>query len=154
MARRIQKVNIKTPAQVNDIAIVLSDLPNGKALAKCYFVKQSDRFAVNQRIAILRSKDPSVADPEFLYHYVNRNPQILKFDDGSTQTHLKKANVVDMMVHLPSIEVQRKIAQSLTNLETFVLDSANGLTAEIIARQRQYEHYRARLLTFRELGVA
>ncbi len=154
LARRINKFDIRTLARVNDVTIVLSDLPNGKALAKCFFVQRDNFFGVNQRIAILRSKDVTIADPEYLYHFVNRNPQILKFDDGSTQTHLKKANVVDMVVHLPDIETQRKIANELTALEKFVFATSESLPAEIAARRRQYEYYRNKLLTFKETEVA
>jgi len=154
LARRINPEDIRTPTFINDIPIVLSDLPNGRALAKCFFVKRDNFYAVNQRIAILRSKDNSIADPEFLYHYVNRNPQILRFDNGSTQTHLKQSDVVNMSVLLPDIEVQRQIAGSLTKLETFTLSMSKGLPAEIAARRKQYEYYRDQLLTFKELKSA
>lgn len=139
---------------LDDITIVLSDLPNGRALAKCYFVQRNNYFAVNQRIAILRIKDKVIVNPEYLYHYVSRNPQILKFDDGSTQTHLKKANVVDMVVRLPTLEIQIQIAQALTALDKFVFGATESLPAEIMARRQQYEYYRNRLLTFKELDVA
>ena len=152
-ARKINYGDIRTLARIDDITIVLSDLPNGKALGKCYFVQRADFLAVNQRIAILRSKDVVVASPEYLYHFVNRNPQILKFDDGSTQTHLKKANVLDTIVHLPDIETQRKIATELTKLEKYMLAASENLPAELEARQKQYEYYRTKLLKFRELEV-
>jgi type I restriction enzyme S subunit len=154
LARRINFQDIRTLALIDDITIVLSDLPNGRALAKCYFVTKDNYFAVNQRIAILRSIDTSIADPEYLYHFVNRNRQILKFDNGSTQTHLKKANVVDMIVFLPDLKVQSEIAKSLTSLEKFVYSVSSGLPAEIKARRQQYEYYRNKLLTFKQLDDA
>jgi type I restriction enzyme S subunit len=154
LARRINLDDIRTHAYVDDIAIVLSDLPNGRALAKCYFVQRDSYYAVNQRIAILRSKDVTVADPEYLYHYVSRNPQILKFDDGSTQTHLKKANVVDLIVRLPALEIQVQIARALTALEKFVFGASDGLTAELRAHRQQYEYYLSKLLAFKEMEVA
>lgn len=153
-ARRINAINVRTKAQVDDIAIVLSDLPNGKALAKCYLIQQENYFAVNQRIAILRSKDVSIANPEYLYHYVNRNPQILKFDDGSTQTHLKKSNVLDTVVRLPPLDLQIQIAKSLSALDIFVFANSGSLPAEIQARQQQYEYYRTKLMTFKDLEIA
>lgn len=154
LARRINYDDIRTSAHLGDITIVLSDLPNGRALAKCYFIQRDDYYAVNQRIAILRSKDVAIANPEYLYHYVSRNPQILKFDDGSTQTHLKKANVVDMIVRLPPLQIQVQIARALTALEKFVFEATEGLPAEIEARHKQYEYYRSKLLSFKELEVA
>ena len=154
LARRIKTADIRTKALVDDITIVLSDLPNGRALAKCFFVQRENFYAVNQRIAILRTKDESIAHPEYLYHFVNRNPQILKFDDGSTQTHLKKANVVDMVVRLPSLEIQMQIAKAISALDKFVFAASESLPAEITARRKQYEYYREKLLTFKELKSA
>jgi len=154
LARRINKEDIRTPTFIDDIPIVLSDLPNGRALAKCFFVKKNNQYAVNQRIAILRSKDISIADPEYLYHFVNRNPQILRFDNGSTQTHLKKDDVINMFVLLPEIEIQKKIAKSLTELDLLILSLTKDLEAEIKVRRQQYEHYRNQFLDFKELQTA
>ena len=154
LARRINSEDIRSKARVDDITIVLSDLPNGRALAKCYLVERDDFYAVNQRIAILRTKDNAIANPEYLYHFVNRNPQILKFDDGSTQTHLKKANVLDTMVLLPNLEVQVQLAQAMTALDKFVFGAKESLPAEIEARRQQYEHYRRKILLFNESAVA
>jgi type I restriction enzyme S subunit len=153
LARRINRSDVKTFARVNDITMVLSDLPNGKALAKCFFIQRGDFFGVNQRIAILRAKDETKTSAEYLYHFVNRNPQILKFDDGSTQTHLKKANVLNTIVYLPDIESQRKIASELSALDKFVFSNSESLPAEIEARRKQYEYYRRKLLSFTKLGV-
>ncbi|GAA0542653.1 restriction endonuclease subunit S [Chitinophaga japonensis] len=77
-------------AKSNDILTVLSDLPNGKALAKCYFVDCDNRYAVNQRICIWRSKG---ADPLFLYYLLNRHEYFLQLDDGVTQTHILNGDI-------------------------------------------------------------
>lgn len=153
-ARRINFSKIRTPTFVDDIAIVLSDLPNGRALAKCYLVKANDKFAVNQRIAILRSTNRDIADPEYIFHYVNRNHQILRHDNGSTQTHLKQADVVDIQIHLPDIQTQRELAKGLTVLENLVADISVGIPGEIHKRRQQFDYYRTALLSFKELDVA
>ena len=85
---------------------------------------------------------------------MNRNPQILKFDDGSTQTHLKKANVIDMIVRLPTLDVQLQIAKAISALDKLVSEVSESLPLEIKKRRQQYEFYRCRLLSFNELDVA
>src|SRR5690554_1017592 len=35
------------PLVVNDICIVMSDIPNGKALAKCYLVEKNNTYTLN-----------------------------------------------------------------------------------------------------------
>ena len=39
-----------TPLFKNDITMVMSDLPNGKALAKCYYIDENNKYSLNQRI--------------------------------------------------------------------------------------------------------
>lgn len=48
------------------------------------------------------------------------------------------------------IEEQERIVSILDKFDTLVNDLSSGLPAEIKARRQQYEHYRDRLLTFRE----
>jgi type I restriction enzyme S subunit len=153
-ARRIMRSSIRSHALIDDIVTVLSDLPNGRALGKCFLVRENNKFGVNQRIAILRVNDENTVNPEYLYHFLNRNPQILTFDNGSTQTHLKKPDVMNTKIRLPSLDIQRSIARSCSEMEKLVLDLHEGLPAEIAARRKQYEYYRDKLLTFKELEVA
>jgi len=99
-------------ADAGDVLMVLSDLPKGKALAKCYFVEASDRYAVNQRICRLKGK---VVDSKFLFYILNRNPKLLAFDDGINQTHLSKGSVLECPLCIPlDKEEQQRIADCLT----------------------------------------
>ena len=41
----------------------------------------------------------------------------------------------------------------LDKFDALVNDLSAGLPAELAARRKQYEHYRDRLLTFKELAV-
>lgn len=74
------------PARKGDILMVMSDLPNGRALAKCFLVDADEKYAVNQRVCILRPKAGN--EPRLLFHMLNRNSYFLAFDDGVNQTHL------------------------------------------------------------------
>ena len=63
-----------------------------------------------------------------------------------TDKEVKKYNIP-----LPTIEQQRKIINKLDNLERLCNDISEGLPAEIESRQKQYEYYRDKLLTFKPL---
>jgi type I restriction enzyme S subunit len=102
------------PAKRDDILMVMSDLPNGKALAKCFVVDADDRYAVNQRICILR---PKGVDPIFFRHQLNRNPYFLAFDDGVSQTHLLNRVFQNCPVFAPSLPEQRAIAAALSDVD-------------------------------------
>ena len=55
-------------------------------------------------------------------------------------------------VSIPPLDVQNRIVNVLDNFEKICSDLNIGLPAEIEARQKQYEYYRDKLLTFAETG--
>ena len=59
----------------------------------------------------------------------------------------------DYEIPVPSLEKQEKIATVLDRFNALCNDISAGLPAEIEARQKQYEYYRDKLLTFKEVGA-
>jgi type I restriction enzyme S subunit len=55
-----------------------------------------------------------------------------------------------IIIGIPSIERQREIIRILDRFDAICNDLSEGLPAEIDARQKQYEYYRDKLLTFKE----
>ena len=125
-----QSSNNFCPAKKGDILTVLSDLPNGKALAKTYYVNVNMKYAVNQRICIWRSKKDY---PLFLSYIMNRHKYFMKFDDGVTQTHILNHHIEKCPVLVPrDINEQKAIAKSL-----------NDMDAEITQLETKKEKYQA-----------
>lgn len=147
-ARFVNAIDVLTPARLHDVALVMSDLPNGRALAKAFFVGKADAFAANQRVCLLRSLDLDRLDPKFLFYIVDRNRQLLAYDSGVDQTHLKKDWILDIELEIPSLAEQRQVVARLDEFEKLIGDLEFGIPAEIAARRKQYEYYRDRLLTF------
>lgn len=107
-------------AKRGETLMVLSDVPNGRALAKCYFVDENDKYTVNQRICRLRPYD---IDSLFLFYYVNRNKYFLDFDDGVKQTNLKKSDVLACPLLKPKEKrEQQKIADCLSEIDTMITE--------------------------------
>ncbi|MFN6872539.1 restriction endonuclease subunit S [Enterococcus hirae] len=103
------------PLKKNELAFVLSDVPNGKAIARTFLVDKEHRYSLNQRIAgITPHKD---TDSYFLNVLMNRNPYFLKFDNGVGQTNLTKADVENFIGHYPSYEEQQKIGTFFKQLD-------------------------------------
>jgi type I restriction enzyme S subunit len=105
-------------AKKNDITMVMSDLPNGRALAKCFFVDKDDKYAVNQRVCILRAKS---FDPKYLFYVLNRHNYFLSFNDGVSQTHLlnhvfEKCKIVIS----DDIDEQKAIAEALSDIDKLI----------------------------------
>jgi len=119
-----------TPARIGDILMVMSDLPNGRALAKCFLVGEDEKYAVNQRVCILRPKAGN--DPQLLFHILNRNPYFLSFDDGVNQTHLLNPTFQKCEVAVPDdLPEQQAIAAALSDADGVVA----GLE-RVIAKKR------------------
>jgi len=51
---------------------------------------------------------------------------------------------------IPPLAEQERIVSILDKFDALVNDISIGLPAEIEARQKQYEYYREKLLTFKE----
>ncbi|WP_122902358.1 restriction endonuclease subunit S [Acinetobacter sp. B51(2017)] len=105
-------------ANKSDILMVLSDVPNGRAIAKCFFVDKPNYYTVNQRIALLTVNSSYHAN--FIFRMLNRNEYFLSFDDGVKQTNLKKKEVLDCPLRIPPLAEQQKIAQALTDADNYI----------------------------------
>ena len=93
------------PLKKNELAFVLSDVPNGKAIARTFLVDKEHRYSLNQRIAgITPHKD---TDSYFLNVLMN----------GVGQTNLTKADVENFIGHYPSYEEQQKIGTFFKQLD-------------------------------------
>ena len=99
-----------SPARKNDILMVMSDLPNGRALAKAFFVESDGQFAVNQRVCII---GPRNIEPKYAFYQLDRNPYFLAFDDGSNQTHLSSSCFTSFKMLVPPREEQLRIVKTL-----------------------------------------
>ncbi len=106
-----------TPLGINDIAIVMSDVPNGKALAKCYLIENDNTFTLNQRIGRIFNIE---GNSRFLFTQINRNKQLLKYDSGVGQTNLKKSEIIGIKIYCPNKREQDKIGDFFINLDSII----------------------------------
>ena len=117
------------PAKKGDVLLVMSDLPNGRALGKAYLVEVDGIYAVNQRVCALTAYRD---DPEYLFYVLNRSPYFLKFDDGVNQTHLLNPVFQKCPLALPpTVNEQRSIAAVLSDVDALL-----GGLDRLIAKKR------------------
>ncbi|XQC04794.1 restriction endonuclease subunit S [Arcobacter cryaerophilus gv. pseudocryaerophilus] len=103
------------PLYKNDIVMVMSDVPNGKALSKCYLIDENNKYTLNQRICSLRQ---TINNNKFLIYLINRNKYYLAFDSGVGQTNLRKDEVLNLKLKVPCLEEQNKIANFLSSIDS------------------------------------
>jgi len=135
-------------ASKGDVLMVLSDLPKGRALAKCFLVDEDEKYAVNQRVSRLTAHS---IDSAFLYYALDRHPFLLAFDDGLNQTHLSKGSVLECPIVFPVDEKeQAKIVAAFMSVDEQILSQTRKVAQLIDHKQGLLQ-----LLfpVFNELGV-
>lgn len=63
---------------------------------------------------------------------------------------LARSVIENLKILVPTIKEQERIVKILDRFDSLCNDLTSGLPAEIKARQKQYEYYRNKLLTFKE----
>jgi type I restriction enzyme, S subunit len=101
---------------IDDVLMVMSDVPNGRAIAKCFLVNSDNTFTINQRICVL---SPCNVNGKLLFYKLDRNPFYLAFDDGAKQTNLRRSDVLSCPLVLPTlVDEQNAIASILSDMDT------------------------------------
>ncbi|MDE5757254.1 MAG: restriction endonuclease subunit S, partial [Allobaculum sp.] len=95
----------------------------------------------------------------------NQNPKYISYALSTTEAKKQKSRgkikskvvhssvpaIQDIKIPVPSLEEQERIVAILDRFDALCNDLTSGLPAEIEARQKQYEYYRDKLLSFKEL---
>ena len=84
---------------------------------------------------------------EFLFYCYQTNPWTIS--TGGTISRLYNENILKAEIPVPPIKEQKKIVDKLNGFYKLCNNISEGIPAEIEARQKQYEYYRNKLLTFR-----
>jgi len=127
---------VATSATIGEHALVL--IPH---LANQRFVSLSTKIEYKHRI-----------DIKFIFYYF-----FILDEWCMNNTTTSSFSSVDMKgfrnfnIPIPSLTEQQRIADILDKFDTLVNDLAAGIPAEIEARRKQYEYYRNKLLTFKEV---
>lgn len=106
------------PLKKGEIAFVLSDVPNGKAIAKTFLIDSNNKYSLNQRVAGITPKQE--IDDYFLNIIMNRNSYFLKFDNGVGQTNLSKSEVENFFDSYPNYSEQQKIGGFFRQLDNLI----------------------------------
>lgn len=101
------------------------------------------KFEAYQRTYVLTNFSKDV-DVRFLYFVLSNNlKQYLETrSNKAAMTYIVLSTLQGFKIPLPPLDIQQEIAK--------ILDTFTELEAELEARRKQYEHYRAELLTFEE----
>ena len=97
--------------------------------------------------------DPEMALYRYVYYCICAKQEELLAKKEGARGDLNSTGILSLQIDLPSIEKQKRIVSILDRFDSICNDLTSGLPAEIEARQKQYEYYRDKLLTFKEVAA-
>ena len=146
---RSQEVRQKNEYEFDETAIITSG--DGVGVGKIFHFVEG-KYALHQRAYRIHIADEAIL-PKYYYYYMKSTflPYIEKTSFHSSVTSIRRPMLNKYPVPVPPLSVQEKIIQILDRFDTLCNDISEGLPAEIEARQKQYEYYRDKLLSFKKL---
>lgn len=142
------KKNAKKILQKDDIITVHTGDVGTSAVIDGVYIGAIGFTTITTRII-----DKSKVLPQYLCHYLNS--QKCKADIASMtisdRSNLNQSNFEKLSIPIPDLDEQKRIISFLDNLDDICSSLSSSLPKEIEARQKQYEYYRDKLLTFKQL---
>ncbi len=101
----------------------------------------TDGFGYEEKSELITTK--------YLYYVLkNMEPKLNAMKRGAGVPHVSGEMLNSIELPIPSLLEQQRIVSILDRFDTLCNDLSAGLPAEIAARQKQYEYYRDKLLSF------
>ena len=117
-------------------------------------IEENDKYYLAPNVALIRV-DKKIINPEYMRYFfqtnIFRETQINRLLQASSMKNIPMEKIRKFVLQVPSLEEQERIVTVLRHFDVLCNDQSVGLPAEIEARQKQYEYYRNKLLSFKEL---
>lgn len=141
LAAKLTKVN------TGDIVIATTS-ENIEDVCKCVAWLGENEIVTGGHTAILKHNQ----NPKYISYYLQTSSffqQKCKIAQGTKVIEVSSKKLEQILIPLPPLDVQERIVSILDRFDALCNDKTCGLPAEIVARQKQYEYYRDKLLTFK-----
>ena len=135
----------------NDIVMAVTS-ENVEDVCSCTAWLGKDDIAISGHTAIIHHNQ----NPKYLSYYFHTEHffnQKKKLAHGTKVIEVTPNSLNDILIPLPTIEEQDRIVAILDRFDELCISISTGIPSEIKARQKQYEYYRDKLLSFKELGA-
>ncbi len=122
----------------------------GRQGALCGNVQYAEgEFYATEHAVVVTSK--GLYKQRYLY-YLLTAMNLNQYKSAGAQPGLAVGKLEGICAPVPSLKKQEEVVRVLDRFDRLCNDLSSGLPAEIEARQKQYEYYRDKLLTFKELS--
>lgn len=109
----------------------------------------SDEYDVSDNTLMVDLNE--IYNLKFIFYYLV-NCNLNRLAKGGGQPLITASEIKKISIPVPPLELQEKIVAILDRFEALINDLSQGLPAEIAAVKEQYEYYRNKLLTFKQLA--
>lgn len=95
-------------------------------------------------------------DPRYISYALSTTEAQIQKSKGRVKSKVVHSSVPalkEIIIPLPTLEEQKRIADILDNFHQLCNDISTGIPAEIEARTKQYEYYRDKLLSFKRDNI-
>ncbi|WP_278555063.1 restriction endonuclease subunit S, partial [Parvimonas micra] len=120
-------------------------------IGTCAIVENDDDLGYYVTLTLIRPNNDIVLS-KFLKYLIESSQGKKELSKrilhNATPIKINLGEVGKLQFFIPSIQVQEHIVSILDKFDALVNDISKGLPKEIELRQKQYEHYREKLLTF------
>ena len=125
---------------------------DGSANLENYSIQwATGKFWANNHVHVVKGKEN--LDSRFLYHFL-RFMNFIPYLTGGDRAKLTKAKMVEIPIPIPPLDVQAEIVRILDAFTAVTAELTQELAKEKILREKQYQYYRDKLLSFSEAGIA
>ena len=119
-------------------------IPRKGSLDRVYYVEEP---FWNVDTIFYTEIDEQKIKPKYFYYFLS-SKHLEELNQAAGIPSLTQATLNKIKVPVPPLKIQERIVYVLDNFDAVCNDLKIGLPAEIEARQKQYEYYRDRLLSF------
>ena len=141
-------INQRSKVDKNDLLFTMIG-----TIGEVGIVEQEPDYAI-KNVGLIKTNNILLS--KFLFYYLTSNgvkKYIKNNKSKGSQVFLALGKLRNIPIPVLSDVIVEKIVNILDRFDKLCNDISEGLPAEIEARQKQYEYYRDKLLTFKELKV-
>lgn len=141
--------NYKIKPKINDVFMTRIG-----SVGKCSVFDKQENLAYYVSLALIRP-NTKILNSYYLKYLIESIVGIKELRKrtlvNAVPIKINKEDIGKILLPIPPLKEQERIVNILNKFDRLCNDISQGLPAEIEARRKQYEYYRDKLLTFKEL---
>jgi type I restriction enzyme S subunit len=126
------------------------------SVGRCAVIDIDEPLAYYVSLALIKPQQDLILS-SYIKHFLQSHSGRIELDKRTLHHAVPlKINLGDLgkvLIRVPDLETQARFTNLFDKFEELFHSRAAGLSAELFCRRQQYEHYRTKLLAFKELEV-